>query len=282
MSRVGRDGSQIVAIGYSAAHSERGKVDVFRSKDAMSAKPEFELVRTIDCASCKVGTRFGLDVDLSASGDRLLVTMRSQDVDPSLGLRGRARRLISFDQVHEKAPGMRTIAYLFDQDGELIQSFRHDEREEDGIDFLEVDWRGQISTKGDRVTLTSWYSHKQTRTLVFDSTSGAILSKSKTDYLIAVDADQRRGIGLSTNPDGIYVYKLETTSVSSSAPASTKSVTTGCAVAAVLAVVIVGMALIFVFKGRRRTRKTINASGTSEPYEDEPGKGGAIDLPSLT
>jgi hypothetical protein len=268
-----------VAISYPAAHGERGKVDLFRSTgDGAAADddgPTFELFRTIDCSSCDIGTRFGLDVDLTASGDRLLVTMRSQDVDPSVGDGSRTRNLDAFHHVKQRDPGMRTIAYLFNQDGAVIQTFRHDEREDDGIDFVEVDWTGQISTLGDRVTMSSWFNHDQLRTFVFDADTGEILFKSKTDYLVAVNADQRRGIGLATNPDGIYIYSFGVVS------ASPQGAATGGIVAAVLAVLVVGFALLFAFKGRRRSRRTMTPSGTADAYQDEPGKETAVELPPV-
>jgi hypothetical protein len=171
---------------------------------------------------------------------------------------------------------MRTIAYVFDQDGGVIQTLRHDEREEDGVDFVEVDWAGQISSSGDRVTLASWFSPKQLRTLVFDAGSGEILFKSKTDYLVAVDADQRRGVGLSTSPNGIYVYSFDGASSASSHAAAT-----GGIVAAVLAVAVAGFVLLFSLRRRTRSRSTMGPSGATDAYRDEPEKGPSVELPPV-
>jgi hypothetical protein len=254
MSRAGKDGLWSVAIGYPAAHDERGRVDLFRTT-APRNDSSFELVRSIECTSCKVGTRFGLDVDLSSSGDRLLVTMRSQDVEPAVGRRRRGlqsdRNMMMMKFKYNRSVGIRSIAYLFNPDGDLLQSYKHDEMEENGVDFLDVDWRGQIGADGRRVTLTSYFSAKQLRTLVYDASSGEMLAKSATDYVIAVDAEQQRGIGLSTTPTAaIVVYSLE---AEPSGGGGARSAALAVAVAATL--MILAGAVLFVLQRRRSQRR---------------------------
>jgi hypothetical protein len=262
MSRAGKDGLWTVAIGYPAAHGERGKVDLFRTTAKPRNDSSFELVRSIECTSCKVGTRFGLDVDLSSSGDRLLVTMRSQDVEPPVETRRRRlqsdKNPLTMNFKYNQSVGIRSIAYLFNYDGDLLQSYKYDEKEENGVDFLDVDWRGQIGADGRKVTLTSFYSAKQMRTLVYEAASGEMLAKSTTDYVIAVDADQRRGIGLSTTPAAIVVYSMEE---DPSGGGSASSAALAVAVAATV-MVLVGVALL-VLQRRRTQRRKENRSRES-------------------
>ena len=282
MSRADKDGRWTVAIGYPAAHDERGKVDLFRTSVPRNDS-SFELVRSIECASCKVGTRFGLDVDLSSGGDRLLVTMRSQDVEPPVGRRRRRRRralhqhdrnLLTMNFKYNRSVGIRSIAYLFNPAGDLLQSYKHDEKEEDGVDFLDVDWRGQIGADGRRVTLTSFFSAKQMRTLVYDADSGEMMAKSTSDYVMAFDADQRRGIGLSTKATtapapAIVVYSLEgvpPTGGGNIAPGASLAV----AVAATL-MILAGAVLVVLQRRRsqRRRKASISFESASRSAESE-------------